>query len=256
MQNAQGTKRGLTTVEYDNQFVELKDSDLFSLLKDSNPMKRTAAANIICRRKTADAVAPLCEALKTEKVLYSKIGICNALAAIGQPALPSLVLLLGAIGENRHRGLPEKGFYKVSYPLPRDIAARTIIRIGVPALKYLKQVFTGGEKDKILEAVDAAGHISFYSKDDSVKNDLIELYHKYSNDKMIIWKVLRSFQAFNTVEVNLILRDVIINSSIPAYRWEAARSLALNGSKIDDELKKYLLNSEDGELKQIAKVFY
>jgi hypothetical protein len=79
-----------------------------------------------------------------KKKLYTKIAICEAIEAYGVSSLPYLVPLLGKIGNNQHK---KAGFYdldKKSYPLPRDIAARIIIRIGEPALPLLEDILLNG----------------------------------------------------------------------------------------------------------------
>ncbi len=248
-------KRGFTTKEFDNTFNLLSDGELIKLLADNSAQKRTAAANLLNYRKCSSAICPLCDALKMEKALYSKISICNALAGFGTEALPFLIPLIGVIGNNRHENLPAAGFYKKSYPLPRDIVARIIIRIGEPALTFLREVLLSGSRKAVLEAIDAAGHISFYSKNDLLKSDLANLYNKNPQDELMIWKILRAFQGINSGEINTILEEVIYYSKIPVHRWEAARSLALNGGLTGVKVKQFLLADSDAELRKIAERF-
>lgn len=253
--NTSAEKRGFTTKQFDNTFNLLSDEELIKLLADNSAQKRTAAANLLNYRKCSSAICPLCDALKMEKALYSKISICNALAGFGTEALPFLIPLLGEIGNNRHENLPVAGFYKKSYPLPRDIVARIIIRIGEPALIFLREVLISGSRKAVLEAVDAVGHISFYSKNELLKNDLVNLYNKNLHDELLLWKILRAFQGINSVEINTILEEVIYNSKIPVLRWEAARSLALNGGLFGAKVKQFIPADSDVELRKIAERF-
>ena len=252
-QNSLKKTRGFTSNEDDSRFEALSDLQLIELLSDKTPAARTSSAKILESRKCKEAIRPLCNALKKEKVLYSKIAICSALSAMGEEAAEELIPLLGKIGRNRHEKLPDTGFYKSSYPLPRDIAARTIIRIGPPALKCLKNVLLKGERNSVLEAVDTIGHISFYYKNTSLENDLVELYNKSRNDILLRWKILRAFQGFSSANVFAILKDVILNGDIPALRWEAFRSIALNGC-IDDEIIK-IIPGDDIELRKLYEKF-
>ena len=71
-------------------------------------------------------VDKLCHQLAIEKKLYTKIALCETLAECAELSIEPLIGLLGRIGKNQETQIPEIGFYKVSYPLQRDIAARTI----------------------------------------------------------------------------------------------------------------------------------
>lgn len=249
-------KRGEAPEEIIVSFSELSGDELINRLKDKIAANRSAAAIVLGKRKYNAAIIPLCNAIKTEKALYSKINMCNALSDMGEASLPELIPLLGKIGNNRHKKLPEKGFYKFSYPLPRDIIARTIIRIGVPALNNLASVLKSGSREAIPEAIDAIGHITFYSKYTSLENELIKLFFNSQSDQLILWKILRAFQAFNSPTVNRILEEVLLNSTEPLFRWESARSMAMNGSVIKIKLKKLISSDPDKELKKIIKRFW
>jgi len=230
-------------------------SELIKLLNNSDAATRSAAAIILGKRKNADAVKPLCRQLQKEKALYAKINICNALAEIGEPAVPELVSLLGKIGKTQHKSVEYKGFYKFSYPLPRDICARTLMKIGVPALKYLQKVINEASRTVASEAIDAVGHISFYSKDTSSVNVLLKALDVYKEDELIVWKIVRSFQAFNMPETNMVLYSIINGELYPLLKYEAVRSLALNRVKIPENIKTQLLDSEDAEIKRLINKF-
>ncbi|AOT72470.1 hypothetical protein [Geosporobacter ferrireducens] len=82
---------------------------------------------------------------------------------------------LGKVGKNQYKELPDKPFDKNNYPLPRDIISRTICKVGIPALKHLRECLYTGSYEQILEAIDAIGFISFYEYDNSRQNDIIIL---------------------------------------------------------------------------------
>jgi HEAT repeat protein len=248
-------KRGKADKEQENRVNRMRDSEIEKLLETGNPAERTAAAVVTGKRKFPGAVAILCGALQRENALYSKIAICEALASMGEAALTGLIPLIGKIGNNRHEKLPEKGFYKLSYPLPRDIAARTIIRIGEPALPYLDAALKSADDSAVSEAVDAAGHISFYANNAAMQTTLLELYGRKKDNEVLIWKILRSFMAFNTARVNRILEETIRSSPVPAFRWEAVRSRALNGLGFESALAEFILNDKNGEVKKIYNWF-
>jgi hypothetical protein len=82
-------------------------------------------------------VTELCRQLAVEKKLYTKIALCESLAARAELSIEPLIELLGRIGKNQETKIPERGFYKVSYPLPRDIAARIICRLVIGGQIYV-----------------------------------------------------------------------------------------------------------------------
>ena len=79
----------------------------------------------------------------------------EALGKMGETSVPPLIKLLGQIGNNQEVELPKKYFNKRSFPLTRDMVARTIIKIGKPATPYLVKVME--EKDDFImqQAIDA-----------------------------------------------------------------------------------------------------
>jgi hypothetical protein len=130
-------KRGFAST-YEIAFLNHhSNNELIDLLGSKNIGERTGAAKILGQRRIIDATLPLCKALKEEKALYTKIAISEALGNIGISSVKALIPLLGKIGKNQYTKLPEKPFEKWNYPLPRDIVARTIIKIGEHALVHL-----------------------------------------------------------------------------------------------------------------------
>jgi HEAT repeat protein len=248
-------QRGQTNVEIDRQFSGHSDGTLIALLGDADAQKRTAAARLLGSRKCYDAIPYLCARLPVETALYTRLAICETIAAFGEAALPGLIELLGKIGNNRHEALPTRGFYKKSYPLPRDLAARTIIRIGPPALESLERVVQTGLHTQILEAMDAIGHVAFYSKDIRSENILVAAYEKYNSDPVVRWKIMRAFQSFPTDRVRELLLEIILSDEIPALRWEAVRSLGQTGLSVPTETILRLKQDPDEEVRVTANYF-
>ncbi|NQT29723.1 MAG: HEAT repeat domain-containing protein [Candidatus Saganbacteria bacterium] len=224
-------KRGQTTLRENNVLVALPDTALIKLLGDRSPQKRTSAAKLLGKKQSIQAVPSLCQQLAKEKALYARIAISEALGNIGESALTELIKLLGKIGGNQHRELPTNIFRKWNYPLPRDIVARTIIKIGLPALKPLQNILKSGNETQVLEAIDAIGYISFNFKDQSSFPALVEALDKYKTHPVITWKIVRALEAFPHEESISLLQDFLLKSRVPALRWEAARSLGQIGSK-------------------------
>jgi HEAT repeat protein len=209
-----------------DEFYNLSDNELIQLLKSTKPTERTCAAKILGERKPENAIIVFCQALKTEKSLYSKIAISEALGKIGLPALPELIKLLGKIGNNQHKFLPEKPFEKKNYPLLRDIAARTITKIGESALELLIKSIPDLQKESLSEAIDTIGFISYYSKNHHAFKTVKKLINQYKDDEVILWKLIRALQAFPNQESIGILEFYKENHAHKAIRIEAELSIA------------------------------
>ncbi len=229
-------KRGFTTEVENNLFISKSDIELIPLLKSNNPKERTSSATILGQRKSEKAIFALCEQLKNEKSLYSKIAISEALGKIGKPAINKLVKYLGKIGNNQHKTLPKKIFNKWSYPLPRDIIARTICKIGDSILVDLNNILVNGNKKQIYEAIDAIGFISFYSGNKISFEILEKSLQKYSDDEIIKWKITRALSAFPSKKSEMILLNILKTSKKPELEWEAVRSLGLICKEVPEEL--------------------
>ncbi len=206
--------------------ISLPEFNAAGFLSSNVAQHRTAAARYMRIYPDQSYLPLLCRALENEKKLYAKIEICETLAFYGEPALEYLVAVLGRIGGNQHTEPVNCDLSKKSYPLPRDIAARTIIRIGTAALPRLIAALGGADEKIISEAIDAIGHISFTAKDTSARAALIKLYEQ-SPQALIEWKLVRAFQAFGCDEVKTILEAIL---SAPEkdeiLKNEARRSLA------------------------------
>ncbi|MCM1988311.1 hypothetical protein [Oceanirhabdus seepicola] len=198
--------------------------ELIELLKSKVSIERTIAAKLLGNYKDEETMTSLIESLIIEKKLYTKIAITESISLFGEKASESLIRYLGRIGSNQHKVLPDKPFNKNNYPLPRDIIARTICKIGVPALKELKKCLYNGEYRQITEAIDAIGFISYYNNNHECFSVIIELFIKYKNDDLMIWKLLRALQAFpNEKSIEILIQ--YSNSKVNQFQWEAKRSL-------------------------------
>lgn len=248
-------KRGEITEEDLAAFIDFSNSELISLLHDPLPQNRTAAARLLGGRRSAEAVNALCERLANEKALYTRLAAGDALSTIGLPALPALIALLGKIGNNQYCTVPDEGFYKKSYPLPRDLAARVIIRIGEAALPGLEEVIRQGERSAVLEAVDAIGHIAFYAKNTHSENLLLELYRLSSGDELLRWKLVRAFQSFPSAQARELLEEIIRHDVNPVMRCDALRSLNLNGQGVSGEIRESVNRDPDPEVHKTAGFF-
>lgn len=218
-------KRGFIEEDYEKHFENHTIVEILELLVSRNPKERTVAAKLLGKRKNKTTISPLCNALRIEKKLYSKIAISEALGKIGIDALPNLIELLGKIDCKQHKKLPSKPFKKKNYPLPRDIAARTIIKMGKEALPYLEKFILSGEQFQVSEAIDAIGYITYYTKDLRSLNNLKKCLKKYQDIRLIQWKIIRAYESFPTEDVINYLNQVLKTESDNTLFWEAKRSL-------------------------------
>jgi hypothetical protein len=115
-------------------FASFDEPELLFLFHSKIPVERSCAAIHLRKYQSPTVVDRLCHQLAIEKKLYTEIALCETLAECAELSIEPLVGLLGRIGKNQETKIPETGFYKVSYPLPRDIAARTICRLGIVAI--------------------------------------------------------------------------------------------------------------------------
>jgi HEAT repeat protein len=247
-------KRGLVSPEKEAGLQNLPDEDVLALLEAPEPQVRSAAARILGERGCACAAPALSQRLRVEKALYARLAASEALGQLGAASVPSLIALLGCIGDNQHEALPERGFYKKSFPLPRDLAARTLTKVGPAALPALEAVIKTGAREVQLEALDALGWIAFYSGQTTSEAVLLAFYQQ-NQDVVLRWKILRAFQGFPGEAVRQLLMQVILNETVPALRWEAVRSLGLHGRPVPNEVRQAVLCDPDPELRFMGQKF-
>ncbi len=188
--------RGYLEEGAESGFSDTPYHERVKLLNSKIATDRTLGARLLANNNNDETIDYLIKALTVEKKLYPKIDICNSLVTYGVLAVEALIGLLGAIGTNQHKEVPAKEFNKDSYPLPRDIAARTIVRIGSDALPRLVKILDSNHTKQLSEAIDAIGFICFY---DNIPDVYIKLYNCYianpEND-LIKWKIIRAMSSF------------------------------------------------------------
>lgn len=185
-------KKGIGTELYYISFDEK-----INLLKSKIATERTLGARLLLFHKTNETVNHLIEALKVEQKLYSKIEICNSLTQLDEISIIPLINCLGKIGNNQHTIIPEKPFLKNSYPLPRDITARTLSTIGKKAMPQLLIALQKNNLTNLSELIDAIGHIHFNHKTEDISLYLETCYYKNETNSLIIWKLIRAFSGVN-----------------------------------------------------------
>jgi len=207
-------------------FASFDEPELLFLLHSKTPVERSCAAIHLRKYQNLAVVDKLCHQLAIEKKLYTKIALCETLAKCAESIEP-LIRLLGRIGKNQEIKIPETGFYKVSYPLPRDIAARTISRLGIVAILPLEN-FIKSSKDMnaLAQAIDAYGHIVYSNKIKCSSSPLQELYEKHPKNDFLKFKITRCLSGIHDEWAKSFLLK-IIQTGCKGLRLEALRSLIL-----------------------------
>jgi hypothetical protein len=148
-------------------------------------------------------------------------------------AIPYLMPLLGTIGKNQHKEIEIIDINKKSYPLPRDIAGRILIRIGPKVFPEINKLLMENKNiNQITEAIDIIGHITWNYKDYSMEKSLLEYYNKNKDNEFMEWKIVRAFQSFNSIEIKEILKKIIKEHKNKVIIEEAKRSIKRIENKI------------------------
>ncbi len=166
------------------------------LLQNKDPQQRTLAARLLANSDNYKVIAALCKALEKEKSLYTKLEICKTLATCKDKALLCLIPILGQIGHNQHKVPDTKPWKKKSFPLPRDIVARIMIRMGEKALPALECTINLDDPTIVSEALDAYGFVNFYAKKIPCTILLDKCRERFASNALILWKIKRIIKAF------------------------------------------------------------
>ncbi|MDR0419206.1 MAG: hypothetical protein LBH34_03220 [Prevotellaceae bacterium] len=192
------------------------------MLDNPIPVNRTFAAQAIAVSKNVSAIPYLYKALQKETKLYSKLAISDTLISFGEAAVGKGIKLLGTTG-NHYKNVPKELFKKVNYPLPRDIIARVLMRMGPDAIPQLTTFLKSGKEKQIAEAIDVIGYIAYYNEECNVYNDLMECFNKYSDNKLILWKIYRALSA--CPQGRTFLEEQLIREKDEQLKDEIKRSL-------------------------------
>jgi hypothetical protein len=217
------TNRGYLIEGEESKYLCLSFDEKIKLLQSKTATDRTLGARLLVDSKENKVIEYLINALMIEKKLYSKIDICNSLVFFGQPSIKPLIAIFGRVGTNQHKRAPEKEFKKNNYPLPRDIASRTLVRIGKNALPELVKILDSENENQLSEAIDAIGFICFYDYTD-LQLICNNEYRYNCQDEMVKPPRIRDF---------VIIQQTI---SVPVYKSEIytkLRTCYLKNSKND-----------------------
>ena len=216
--------RGYLAKGVESEYLDKSLDEKIELLQSEIPTDRTLGARLLVNSMNGKVIDCLINALTVERKLYCKIEICNSLVSCGQPSIKPLITILGQVGTNQHKKVPEKEFKKNSYPLPRDIAARTLVRFGQAALNELARVLNSRDKKQLSEAIDAIGFIMFYDDKYEIYAKLKDCYSKNGQNDLIRWKIIRAMSG--------------VPESKP-FLWEQKQKI--HNDRLQREIKRSLL---------------
>lgn len=222
--SSQLSSRGFIADGVEQNYQHLSFSEQINLLHSKTPTDRTLGARLLGLSADVSAINYLIDALKLEKKLYTKMEICTQLESFGMDAVKPLISLLGKVGNNQYRHIPVEKFRKKNYPLPHDIAARTLGRMGSIALPDLLKVLDSIDESVMSEAIDTIGFICFYNNQSDVFSHLEACFSRNSNNDLIKWKIFRAMSAF--AESKGFLNEHLMTQNNTLIRNEIERSLA------------------------------
>ncbi|MEI0509851.1 hypothetical protein [Brachyspira intermedia] len=227
--------RGMALDDDINMLKNYSLEKLIDCLNNDNAIIRTSASiNLMPYMYEDNVQNELLMQLSKEKSLYTKIAICETLQHGNIDTAEKMTEYLGIIGNNQYKKLPKKISSKKSYPLPRDIIARTLSKMDMSILPALIKILKSNNLIKIYEAVDAFGYICFYNK--TLQNEknlecIIKLMNKYKDDKLLLWKCITCLSAFNLDKSKEILNSFINEDNKDILSLEAKRSLSILNKK-------------------------
>jgi hypothetical protein len=232
-------KRGFINTEDIKKYEQCTNQELIKLVNSPNAVERSAAINILSIRgdiRDIEFTKILLNRLCIERSLYTKLEICNALEKGNIETAKEMIHYLGVIGKNQYKCLPNKVSKKNSYPLPRDIIARTLGKMECIIIPVLFEVLDSDEEKKITEVIDAIGFMLFYNQQYNNEKYFIAItdtMNKYLGNDIIIWKCVLCLSSFWTQDSIEILNKIINSDKEEIIKWEAKRSLKIVNTKIN-----------------------
>ena len=223
--------RGMASQEDIDAFFTLSLEELLVKLHDKQPWTRSAAATNLVKY-VDEAAGDLLQQLSVEKSLYTRIAICESLEKGNTQTALKMTEYLGEIGNNQYKELPNKVSAKKSFPLPRDIIARSLGRMDIANYPAMEKVLENGNVKRISEALDGIGYMVFYhpvlSTETNCRN-VIMVASRHEGNQLILWKTLLCLSAFSNKESIEFLHRFEKEASILGQ--EARRSLKILENK-------------------------
>ena len=223
--NSQRKQRGWVENSELSAYKNKSINELSNLLFSENAGERTIAAKLI--PLTCEVSDILLNRLKTEPALYTRLALTEKLESGDQSTALRMINFLAAIGDNQHR-TPIAPSKKKSFPLPRDLIARSLGRMKPEIFPTLLEAAEQLPSSQLSELIDAIGYMAFYHPALATTENyqrLLKIKKAHSNEALIQWKFLICFSAFPQSAELLQLEE--------QFTEEAQRSLKLLALKKD-----------------------
>ncbi|MDL2246290.1 hypothetical protein LJB96_01595 [Methanobrevibacter sp. OttesenSCG-928-K11] len=135
-----------------------------------------------------------------------------------------MIPYLSKIPNNQHKKLPKKISTKKSYLIPRDLIGRILSKMNISIFPLILGLLDSKNQEIISESVDIFAYMVFHNKSlESLDNFMYleKLFDLYSNNDLILWKIIMASSAFRQdysidflIKINNILNNDIIKQEI------------------------------------------
>ncbi|MDO5852229.1 MAG: hypothetical protein Q4Q23_07055 [Methanobacteriaceae archaeon] len=203
--------------------------ELYNLINSKKPINRTIAIRKLTKTELNQPLFTdkILKQLTIEKKLYTKLEITNTLQQADETTINKMIPLLTKIGNNQYKKPPLKPSKKKTYPLPRDIIARTLGKINPKYLPLLQNVLKQDNIEPISEILDSIGFLTYYNQEIATKENaklIHETLTKYNENILIQYKAITTLSAYNDQNTIKILKKYTTNKK-EILKKEAERSL-------------------------------
>lgn len=215
-------------------YLNLSKIELIRLLEDKDPVMRSIGARVISQTYNMDEeeiVDILLKCVEKEKKLYTRLELCKALEKGNQVTAKMMTEYLGKIGTNQHKELPQRSSLKKSYPLARDLMARSLGKMSPEIMPVLIEVLESHDEEKIAEVIDAIGYLLFYNKSivtTYYMQKIFDVMEQYTDKEIIVWKCITCLSCFSFGENIKYLNDIIKKNKNSLLVEEAKRALRIS----------------------------
>lgn len=219
--------RGFASKEDKKALEQCSVGALLEALENPVGVIRTAAASCLSTEDPA-VVEALLQQLSREVCLYTRLAICDTLRQGDVATARQMVDWLGKIGDKLYDVPPAKVSAKKSFPLPRDLIARTLGKMEPGILPVLLECLHDGDIKKVSEALDALGYLVFYQRQlASTENvmPVLQVLENHPKHPLLTWKVLLCLAAFPLPASENVLQTYLQDRSILGQ--QARKSLSL-----------------------------
>ncbi len=225
--------RGYMEADDMDTYKQWSKIKLFELLHDKEPVKRSIAVRLLSQSfgvENTEISKLLLEQLCMEQKLYTRLEICAALERGNEKTAEQMLLYIGKIGNNQYKTLPERPSLKKSYPLPRDIIARSLGRMDQRVMPRLLEALDTGGSMQLPEILDAIGYLAFYNEAAATKSNMstvIKTMKDNWDSPLIVWKGILCLSGFPFEESIAFLQDIVKQNRNELFTAEAKRALKL-----------------------------